>query len=384
MKVYSTAYKNVVSHMDDIKKDADALEKDFDKKDYFGTADMASSIARIALPVPKSLGDTVCYEGWTLTNAEVADFLAGFVAGFTGNDHKEYFETCIKDTPEFEKNICTAINDITTKDNQQVLKGVKLIMSEMPEMKKMLDGCPKAKADIDTTEGWYKYWKSQGEMKVYSTAYKNVVNNMSTIKKDANTMEDDFDKKDYYGTADMASSVARIALPVPKSVGAVDCYEGFELNTVEVADFLAGFVHGFTGKDHKDYFETCIKDTDSFEKDICDAVADFATKDNQKVLAGVKKVLKDMPDLKGFLDGCPDAKDDIEVTENWFKYWKGQGEMKVYSTIYKNVVANMSTIKKDADTMEDDFDKKDFYGTADMAASVAKIALPVQSMESLQ
>ena len=127
-------------------------------------------------------------------------------------------------------------------------------MSEMPEMKKMLDGCPKAKSDIDTTEGWYKYWKSQGEMKVYSTAYKNVVNNMSTIKKDASTMEDDFDKKDYYGTADMASSVARIALPVPKSVGAVDCYEGFQLNTVEVADFLAGFVHGFTGKDHKDYF----------------------------------------------------------------------------------------------------------------------------------
>ena len=91
-----------------------------------------------------------------------------------------------------------------------------------------------------------------------------------------------------------------------------------------------------------------------------------------------------MPDLKGFLDGCSDAKDDIEVTENWFKYWKGQGEMKVYSTIYKNVVANMPTIKKDADTMEDDFDKKDFYGTADMAASVAKIALPVQSMEFLQ
>merc|ERR1719266_3284178 len=102
---------------------------------------MASTIARIALPT-QSLGDTVCYDGWTLTNAEVADFLSGFVHGFTGNDHKAYFETCIKDTPQFEQNICTAVTDISTKDNQKVLAGVQLILSEMPEMKTMLDGCP--------------------------------------------------------------------------------------------------------------------------------------------------------------------------------------------------------------------------------------------------
>ena len=44
-----------------------------------------------------------------------------------------------------------------------------------------------------------------------------------------------------------------------------ECVPGhsFELNTIEVADFLAGFVHGFTGQDHKAYFESCIKDTPS-------------------------------------------------------------------------------------------------------------------------
>ena len=55
MKVYSTAYKNVIGNMDSIKTDIDGLSADYDAKDYFGTADMAASIAEIALPVPASL-----------------------------------------------------------------------------------------------------------------------------------------------------------------------------------------------------------------------------------------------------------------------------------------------------------------------------------------
>jgi len=60
---------------------------------------------------------------------------------------------------------------------------------------------------------------------------------------------------------------------------------------------MAGFVHGITGSDQKAYFETCFKDTDAFEKDVCDAVNDFMTKDNQKVLEGVKKIMSDLPEL---------------------------------------------------------------------------------------
>ena len=125
----------------------------------------------------------------------------------------------------------------------------------MPELNSYMDGCSSSvKSDWGVVGDWFKYWKGQGEMKVYSTAYRNVIGNMPTIKKDADVMETDFDSGDFFGTADMASSVAKIALPVHSVYGAVDCYEGFELNTSEVADFLAGFVHGFTGKDHKDYF----------------------------------------------------------------------------------------------------------------------------------
>jgi len=81
------------------------------------------------------------------------------------------------------------------------------------------------------------------------------------------------------------------------------------------------------------------------------------TKDNQKVLEGVKKILSDLPELNGWmLTGCPNAKADIDAMDNWFKYWKAQGEMKVYSTAYKNVVGNMSTIKDDSSKLETAYD----------------------------
>jgi hypothetical protein len=52
------------------------------------------------------------------------------------------------------------------------------------------------------------------------------------------------------------------------------------MSTVEVADFIGGFMEGFTGHNNKADLETCFHDTDAFEQDICTFVADFRTKDN--------------------------------------------------------------------------------------------------------
>lgn len=57
------------------------------------------------------------------------------------------------------------------------------------------------------------------------------------------------------------------------------------------------------------------------------------------------------------MSACPaDVQSDWAIVGNWFKYWKAQGEMKVYSTAYKNVVGNMATIKADVKLLETSFD----------------------------
>ena len=138
---------------------------------------------------------------FSLNSKEIADFAAGFVAGFTGDDYQTYFESCIQDTQDFETTICTAVNDFMTKNNQQMVEGVHLILQQMPEISIMLGNCPTAAADISTVEYWGSYWLNQGTLKVYSTAYKNLVANISTVTADVKILEADYDAKNYYGTA---------------------------------------------------------------------------------------------------------------------------------------------------------------------------------------
>ena len=68
MKVYSTAYRNVVSHMPDIKTLSSDITTKYDNQDYYNVAVDVSSIAKIALPV-MTLGDVedTCY---ALTSAD--------------------------------------------------------------------------------------------------------------------------------------------------------------------------------------------------------------------------------------------------------------------------------------------------------------------------
>ena len=62
----------------------------------------------------------------------------------------------------------------------------------------------------------------------------------------------------------------------------------------------------------------------------------LSTKDNQQVAEGITKMLTDLPELKTFINGCPDVSTDWAVVANWFKFWKDQGMMKVYGQAFRN------------------------------------------------
>lgn len=163
-------------------------------------------------------------------------------------------------------------------------------MGDLPELNTFMAGCPDVKADFDVVTSWFKYWKAQGEMKVYSTAYKDIVGNMAEFKTDYSTLRGDYDSKDWNAVGKDASVIAKLALPVATSglrEDPVDCGD-FTLTNQDIADYLAGFVHGFSGNDHKAYFETCIHINESFEHDVCSVVMNLRTKENQKVLEAVQ------------------------------------------------------------------------------------------------
>lgn len=154
--------------------------------------------------------------------------------------------------------------------------------------------------------------------------------------------------------------MAKILLPVPAELedDPLPCPKGFDLTTLEVADFVAGFMFGFTGHDDKADMEQCFKDTPEFRTDMCNVYANLVTKDNQKVLEAIQKFMSDLPKFQSYMAGCSGkgtVSADFAVLSNWFKGWKAQGEMKIYSIAYHNLLEHMSEIKADISTMEVQF-----------------------------
>ena len=384
LHVYSTAYKNLTGNISTLMADVHLLEDDYDNHNYYGTAQEAAAIAKLALPLPTAeqlegmVGDHDCGD-FSLNTTIIADYLAGFMNGFTGHDDKAAMEACFMDNDAFETDVCEFVADFRTKDNRKVMEGIQKVLGDLPEIASFMSSCPAdVQADKDVLKAWYQYWRGQGELKVYQTAYKNVIGNFAQIKTISKEMETKYNAKDYYGVAVDAATIAKMALPVQSGeLGDVECAD-FKLSTTIIADYLAGFMHGFTGHDDKAEMETCFADDDAFETDVCEFVADFRTKDNRKVMEGLQKVLGDLPEIKSFMSTCNDqVQADRQVVGDWFRYWKGQGEMKVYQTAYKNVVGNFPQIKEIANGMADLYDAHDYFGVADSASTIAKIALPV-------
>merc|ERR1711953_338497 len=141
--------------------------------------------------------------------------------------------------------MCSAANSFATKDNQQVLAGIQKVLGDLPELKTIMSACPEAASDWALVSNWFKYWKGQGEMKVYQEAYKNFSGNYPTISNDANTLSADFSAGDFFGAGRAANWTALLVLPSPPAlaVEAFDC----GLNDKMVSDLVAGFMYEMPG-----------------------------------------------------------------------------------------------------------------------------------------
>ena len=353
-------------HKSEIQGDISTLESDWDTQKYFDAGKDLADIATLAIgPIKTGLEDDFdC--GLNATIA--ADIVAGFMYAMPGSSQSvthQYMESCFKPDADLLNDICSAANDFATKDNQKVLAGIQKILGDLPTINTSIAACPDAAADWALVGNWFKYWKGQGEMKVYQTAYKNFSQNYQTIANDANKVSADFSSQSYWQAGFDANVLALTVLPAPPTM---EVEEGFDcgLNDAMVADMMAGFMHEMPGSSQAvthQYMESCFKTTayPQFLDDMCSAANSFATKDNQQVLAGLQKVLGDLPEIKTIMEACPDAAADWGLVANWFKYWKGQGEMKVYQEAYKNFSSNYQTIADDAGHVSDDFTSANYW-----------------------
>ena len=126
------------------------------------------------------IGDVDC-GSFSLTTTQIADFAAGFAAGFNNQDDRKDFESCYHESSTFDKDICTLVADFKSQDVKQIIAGAQLAIKDAPKLIGDLSSCPDdVQYDIQTTKDWAKYWESKGEL-IISTAERNVKANMQII-----------------------------------------------------------------------------------------------------------------------------------------------------------------------------------------------------------
>ena len=185
------AYKIWFWEIVPIKKHMNNQKADYASGDYYGTGEETGEIALTLLPK-----DSVKYNALPPMDPFVPDFTAGLIMGFTGNDHRDVLEGCMKDTEPLAKDIKTSLGDLLHFHLFKVVGDLGNFMWLLPDA---VEECEKL-GSMDEDMGTMLQWASllKDPVHVTKVAAKHWTFHGVEIKADMDKTQTDFKSADYY------------------------------------------------------------------------------------------------------------------------------------------------------------------------------------------
>ena len=194
-----------------------------------------------------------------ITAMAIPDFVAGFVYGMTGNNNLDEIQKCYQGGEPMVDEIETGIADIKKGGlDNDIQAGLQfgLAVTQIPPALKTCEGMGD---DLAAIEDWASVFEKPKELaEKLATHY---ALHHKKIQGDIQTLETDWDAQSYFKAGQDLAEISTLALgPIKKNAyGDVPCKlangDEFTLTTVEIADYIAGFMAGFGGSDHEAYME---------------------------------------------------------------------------------------------------------------------------------
>lgn len=188
----------------------------------------------------------------------IPDFVAGFVYGLTGDNNLTEIEACYQGGTVMEQEIVTGIADIKHGGTDYYIQAGLQFALAATQIPVALNTCEGMGDDLAAIEAWASIFKDPAALaKKLALHY---ARHKGAIQTDIQSLEADWDADLYFKAGEDLADIATLAIgPIQESLeaDAFDC----GLDSKKDADFLAGFIYGFTGNDHKEYMEGCFKDT---------------------------------------------------------------------------------------------------------------------------
>ena len=151
-------------------------------------------------------------------------------------------------------------------------------------------------------------------------------------------------------------------------------YAAFNLKELE--QILGGLMFGFVQEDDLTNIQTCLKDAQTIDEEITEAVKDFEKKDLTDIIKGIQELGVVAKQFSGDMKDCEGMKADVARVEEWAKIFT-QPKVLI-PTLLKNVIKNHKTIFSDVGDITTQLAAADYWkaGT-DMADIMVQSVGPV-------
>ena len=207
-----TVTENWALHHNEIKAAAHKEHEDWIAGNYFATgvdtADALIGLIGPPVPVPEIFG---------LVAKDVADFIAGFIWGFTGNNHLDEIEECFVGSNQLYINIRQALDELQEGGYVHELEAAIDFGQAALAIPEALSSCRGIRTDLAEIEEWAQIFMPDNRTKLIAVASKNVVLHKKGLTKDLQDAKTDFAARAFFDCGgDVADALTLLVGPVSK------------------------------------------------------------------------------------------------------------------------------------------------------------------------
>lgn len=209
LRLSTTVTKNYLIHKRGIHSLIKAEGEDWANDEWFqGGVDVADIFIKIIGPVNP---DPSIFD---FDSMAIPDFVAGFIYGFTGDNHLDQIEGCFKGSTSIYINVREGIDDIQSEnanwiDYTDAAFNFGEAALAIPES---LKHCIGIKGDIEEIEEWAVIFKPENRAKLIAKLSKNWAFHRKAIKADLAEVKVDWNNADYFDAGAAAADALTIAV----------------------------------------------------------------------------------------------------------------------------------------------------------------------------
>jgi hypothetical protein len=241
----------------------------------------------------------------------VPDYLAGFVYGFTGDNHLTEFEACYSSSHHLAEETHSALAEIKSGDWFKGINAVRKIVNEFPAT---ISTCKNVDDDLAKIQAWADIFTQPEHL--FKEASKNYLLHRKTIHDDIANEQAHWAAGQYFNAGiDTALALTEI-LPIEDlvTVQYLATPHRLEMPVLAAPKWAAGLLFGLVDENQLAEIETCAKDGHLMIPAIEAAIKDLVSGDYVK---GVEDILALVHDVKTLLSDCHNMDDNIAAIEAW-------------------------------------------------------------------